>query len=81
MFDNAFKSIQAKHHIDLPFVLSTILSALALFGLGAAKSRFTGQKWFVSGLGVLGVGGFAAGLAFLVGYIVPLIFPDAKGMV
>ncbi|MGQ9684331.1 MAG: VIT1/CCC1 transporter family protein [Anaerolineae bacterium] len=49
--------------------VSIVLSALALFGLGAAKVRVTGRNWLRSGLEMLVVGGLAAGVAYLIGYL------------
>ena len=51
------------------FPLSLVLSGLALFGLGAAKVFITERNWFRSGLEMLLVGGLAAGVAYLVGYL------------
>jgi VIT1/CCC1 family predicted Fe2+/Mn2+ transporter len=51
------------------FALSLVLSGLALFGLGAAKVLVTERNWFRSGLEMLVVGGLAAGVAYLVGYL------------
>jgi len=51
------------------FAISTLLSAAALFSLGAAKVLITGRSWFHSGLEMLAVGGLAAGVAYLVGYL------------
>ncbi len=51
------------------FPVSAALSALALFGLGAAKVLVTGRSWFRSGLEMLVVGGLAASIAYLVGYL------------
>lgn len=53
----------------LSFPLALILSAVALFGLGAAKVLVTERNWFRSGLEMLIVGGLAAGVAYLVGYL------------
>jgi VIT1/CCC1 family predicted Fe2+/Mn2+ transporter len=52
-----------------PFVASLVLSGLALFGLGAAKVLITERNWLRSGLEMLVVGGLAAGVAYLVGYL------------
>lgn len=51
------------------FPVSIVLSALALFGLGAAKVFVTERNWFRSGLEMLVIGGLAAGVAYLVGYL------------
>lgn len=53
---------------DIAFPLSAILSALALFGLGAAKVFVTERQLVRSGLEMLLVGGLAAGVAYLVGF-------------
>jgi VIT1/CCC1 family predicted Fe2+/Mn2+ transporter len=51
------------------FPTATVLSGLALFGLGAAKVRVTGRPWLRSGLEMLVVGGLAAVVAYLVGFL------------
>jgi VIT1/CCC1 family predicted Fe2+/Mn2+ transporter len=51
------------------FAIAAGLSAAALFGLGAAKVLITKRSWFRSGLEMLAVGGLAAGVAYLVGYL------------
>jgi VIT1/CCC1 family predicted Fe2+/Mn2+ transporter len=52
-----------------PFAPSAVLTAATLFSVGALKSRVVGEPWYVSGLETLGVGGLAAGLAYLVGVL------------
>lgn len=49
------------------FPVSLALSGLALFGLGTAKVFVTGLNFFKSGLEMLLVGGFAAGVAYGIG--------------
>lgn len=49
------------------FLISLGLSGVALFALGAAKYFVTRRNPFFSGLEMLIVGGFAAGVAYLVG--------------
>ncbi len=53
----------------LSFRLALVLSGLALFALGAAKVFVTERSWFRSGLEMLLVGGLAATVAYLVGYL------------
>jgi VIT1/CCC1 family predicted Fe2+/Mn2+ transporter len=51
------------------FAISIVLSAVALFGLGAAKVLVTRGSWQQSGFEMLLVGGLAAGVAYLVGLL------------
>jgi len=51
------------------FGIACGLTAVALFVLGAIKSRFSTQTWYYSGLMVLVNGSIAAGAAFLIGYL------------
>jgi DNA damage-binding protein 1 len=53
---------------DSLFAIACCLTAIALFALGAIKSRFSTETWWFSGLIVLGNGSLSAGAAFLIGY-------------
>lgn len=55
--------------VDAPFVWSSVLTAVAFFFTGAAKSSFVGQRWWVSGLETLALGGAAAAVAYVVGML------------
>lgn len=50
-----------------PFVWSSVLTGIAFFGVGVAKSKFVEQRWYWSGLETLLIGGSAAVLAYVVG--------------
>lgn len=52
-----------------PFVWSVGLMAGSLFLVGGARSKFTKKGYFQSGIEMFLIGGLAAGLAYLVGYI------------
>jgi VIT1/CCC1 family predicted Fe2+/Mn2+ transporter len=51
-------------------ILSVVLSALALFGTGAAISAFTIRHWLSSGLRMLFIGALAAAVTYIVGTII-----------
>jgi len=51
------------------FTLSTIMTGLTFFGIGAVKSRWSLSHWLRSGLETLAIGGGAAALAYVVGYL------------
>jgi vacuolar iron transporter family protein len=61
-------------HIALFF--SVGLAALALFGMGVLKSRWTRRNWFVSGLEIFGLGAFAG----IAGYFFGTLLPAALGV-
>ena len=52
-----------------PYLASTLLTGVAFFLVGAAKSLFVDQAWYRSGLQTLAIGGGAAGLAYFVGVL------------
>ncbi|MBI2634905.1 VIT1/CCC1 transporter family protein [Candidatus Peregrinibacteria bacterium] len=54
---------------DGVFLTTIFFTLLALFIVGAVKSRFSVEKWYWSGAGTMFVGGLAAGIAYLVGYL------------
>jgi vacuolar iron transporter family protein len=58
-------------------VWSTAVTGLALFGLGAAKSRWTQRSWFLSGLEILSL----AAVAGVAGYLIGGVLPAALGIV
>ena len=51
------------------FVLSIVLSSGGLLAVGAALAFVTGKSWIFSGLRMLGIGGLAAAVTYLVGYL------------
>lgn len=51
------------------FILSIVLSGCGLFAVGAALSFVTGKSWILSSLRMLGIGGLAAAVTYLVGYL------------
>lgn len=55
---------------------SVLLSALALFGMGALKSRWTKRHWLPSGLEIFALGAFAG----IAGYLVGTVLPAALGV-
>ena len=58
----------------LQFSLSAVLAAVMFFSVGAMKSRWLSKPLFRTGLRTLLTGGTAAGLAFLIGYVLRELF-------
>jgi VIT1/CCC1 family predicted Fe2+/Mn2+ transporter len=59
----------ADTELKSPYLWSTLMTGVAFFAVGAAKSRFVDQHWTWSGLETLTVGGGAAGLAYVCGVL------------
>lgn len=55
--------------LENAFLLASILTGTTLFTLGAVKSRITQSNWMRSGMEMLTVGGLAAVVAYLVGFV------------
>jgi len=51
------------------FKYAVILTALTLFLVGSSRSFFIKRKWYINGSEMLFIGGFAAVIAYVVGYI------------
>ena len=54
------------------------MTACALFLLGAIKSKFSNQTWYISGLQVLGNGALSATAAYLIGLGYVALFQQGK---
>ena len=52
-----------------PFPISTIITGIAFFGVGAFKGQFVDEDWWKAGVETFLVGGCAAFLAFMVGVL------------
>jgi len=52
-----------------PYVVSTVLTGVAFFLVGTAKSWFVDESWYRAGTETLIIGGGAAGLAYAVGLL------------
>lgn len=53
---------------NVVFAFTTVFTMLALFIVGAVKTKFTDGRWWRGGLNTMLTGGIAASLAYLVGY-------------
>lgn len=55
--------------IPHPFLISTILTFIVFFLIGSIKSRWSVHSWLRSGLETLLIGAIAAGIAYMIGFI------------
>src|SRR3990172_6486574 len=55
--------------IESPYVASTVFVGLALFAVGILRSIYTKKNPIKSGIEIFTVGGFAAFVAFAIGYL------------
>lgn len=59
----------APRGLPQPFFWSIGIAGLVFFTIGALKSLAVEQRWYWAGLEILAIGGFAAGLACLMGVV------------
>jgi predicted membrane protein (TIGR00267 family) len=57
--------------VRLAVYASVLLTGLALFGMGVAKSRWTRRHWLPSGLEIFGLGALAGIAGHFVGTVLP----------
>jgi len=55
--------------LDSPFLWSSIMTGVAFFVVGAFKSRFVVQRWWLAGAETLVVGSIAATIAYVLGAV------------
>lgn len=53
----------------IAFIATSLATLSALFLVGIVKSKFSTRNWFVSGLETSLIGGIAATIAYLIGYL------------
>jgi vacuolar iron transporter family protein len=54
---------------DQTFLLTCVFTSVALFIVGLVKSRFSMRHWLICGVETAFIGGIAASIAYLVGYL------------
>jgi VIT1/CCC1 family predicted Fe2+/Mn2+ transporter len=62
ILDGMFPSI-----LERPFLWSSVMTGIAFFIVGALKSRFVAQRWWLAGFETLVMGGAAATIAYGIG--------------
>lgn len=62
-------ALQYDFNSSTQFILACVLTGITLFIVGALSSTYSDRKWTSSGAEMLVVGGFAAAVAYLAGYV------------
>lgn len=57
-----------------PFPISTLLTGVSFFIVGALKSAYIGKKWILSGIETLAIGALAASIAYFIGLFLSKLF-------
>ena len=55
--------------LEHPYLASVVLTGVAFFLVGTAKSLFVDESWYRAGAETITIGGSAAALAYLVGML------------
>ncbi|MGI9378720.1 MAG: VIT1/CCC1 transporter family protein [Methyloligellaceae bacterium] len=55
--------------IPQPFIVASVFTGIVFFAIGSMKSRWSLATWWYSGLETLIIGSGAAGVAYIVGYL------------
>ena len=55
--------------VSVPFLISSLMTGVAFFGIGAVKSRFVERTWYGAGFETLLAGAAASALAWIVGWL------------
>ncbi|MBD3330785.1 hypothetical protein GF354_04625 [Candidatus Peregrinibacteria bacterium] len=59
------------------FIITCTTTLLALFLVGTVKSFFTVKSWYRSGMEVLIIGGLAAAISYLIGFLLKFLYYSA----
>lgn len=56
--------------VEHNFILASLLTGVALFGVGAARTTFSDRSWYAGGAEMLAAGGAAAAISFIIGFAI-----------